>query len=303
MEPCVGRVGDRHVAVAGEVGLERDVLTANLRLRRRHQRSSIRVTIRFVERHAAVAVAVGSAAQAHDEVVREVARVKLVGLLRELLRRARCHDGDALGREARNGVERKVRRGLGALRTRELSRLTRVEHDQRERARQLAKLFTQRRDRKLLASEAERVGLRVARVIEDEHGLLALGAMRAELGRDLFDRAQHRRAVGSKEHAHVGRSITPELLEHLRHAACVVFRIAELGLAGTARVRADENAIRERVGDARDRCGRAVGRQLSGRRGSGRGYGYGREYGRARLSASERRREEQRAKCRARERP
>src|SRR3954451_10512468 len=101
--------------------------------------------------------------------MREVRRVELVGLVRELLRGSRRHDGDALGRELRDRVEREVGGRLDALDARELSALTRVENDERERARGLTELLAERCDGQLFASESERAGERVSRVIEDEH--------------------------------------------------------------------------------------------------------------------------------------
>ena len=82
----VRRVRDRHVALPGEIGLERHVLLADLRARRRRERAPVRVAVRLVERHAPVAVGVAGAAQGRHQVVREVRALQLVGLLAQLLR-------------------------------------------------------------------------------------------------------------------------------------------------------------------------------------------------------------------------
>src|SRR5205085_10609368 len=80
----------------------------------------------------AVAICIAGATHADEQVVREVARLQLLALLRELAAGRRREHRDALRIELRARVEREVGRGLRTLDARERAALTRVEHHDRE---------------------------------------------------------------------------------------------------------------------------------------------------------------------------
>lgn len=116
------------------------------------------------------------------------------------------------------------------------------------------------------------------RVIEDEHRLLALRLVGADLRGDLVDRREHLRAVGAHEHAQVGVAVPTELLQDIGHPARVVLRITERLLSRAADVGAHEDPVGMRMRRLRLRdAGRRPGNDAGGdgtKEGRSRGGGH-----------------------------
>ena len=162
------------------------MLTADGGLGRREQRLVIRVAVRLVDGDLAIIVRVARAAQTDEKVMREVARLELLALLRQLAARRRREHRDAGRVELLARVEREVRRWLRALHARERAALTRVEHDDGQRRGELEQPLAQLGQRQVAVAQIDRLRARVAAVIE-EHARLAAGRdiggdVRLELG-------------------------------------------------------------------------------------------------------------------------
>ncbi len=244
LRPGLGRESHGDLALTGEVGLEGHVLLADLRPGRRGERAAVRVAVRLVERHPAVAVAVARPTERGHEVVREVRRLQLVGLLTEFLGGARSHDREALLCDPGHGVVREVRRGLGALHAREGSALAGVEDDDGDRGRDGAEPVAQRRQGQLLVAEVDRVGARVTREIKKDLRLISVLGVRACARGRLVDGGEQVLDVGTEKDPDVARLVVSELDEHLGNATRVVFGESERLLSRPTDVVAHDDGVR-----------------------------------------------------------
>src|SRR5215510_15581099 len=111
----------------------------------------------------------------------EEARAERLRFLTQLFSAARRDDCKAFGVQSLDGVERKVRGWACTFHARERATLTRVEHDDRHRRGQLQQLIAQLRKLELFATEVQRVGARVTRVVEEEARLFACRRKRRDL--------------------------------------------------------------------------------------------------------------------------
>ena len=231
------------------------MLLADLRARGRGEGAPVRIPIGLVERDPPVAVGVSRAAQGRHEVVGEVRRLQLVGLLAELLRRARCHDREPLLRQSRHRVVAEVRRGLGPLHAGEGAALAGVEDDDGEGRRERAQALAERAEGDLLAAEGQGVRARVARVVEEDLGLLAVRCVRPDLRGKIVDRPADVRGVRMEEDVDVGRVVVSEVPKNVGDTTRIVFREAERRLPRATRVASDDDGVGVRAGGG---CRRTV---------------------------------------------
>lgn len=168
--------GQHDLGVAGELVVERRVLRAAERAARRAQRVVVGVAIGLGDRDRAVAVEVGGAEQARDQIVGEERAAQRVGLLRVLARRARGPEHDAVARHL--GIERDLEPGLdrAALDPGQRAGAARVEDQHAQGGGRAAHQLLELREIERAAPEVERAGVGVAGVIDDELGLRGLAA-------------------------------------------------------------------------------------------------------------------------------
>src|SRR5215212_7592104 len=131
---------------------------------------------------------VARAAHSDEQVMREVRRLQLLALLRELAAARRCEHGDAGRVELLPRVEREVRRRRRALDARKRAALTRVEHDDGQRRVDREQALPQLCERQTLRTEIDRGRARVAGVIEEDPRLLAGYRIGGDTLGELIDR-------------------------------------------------------------------------------------------------------------------
>ena len=242
------RPGQHHVAFPFERRLQRGVLRPHRRGRRAGERSVVGVAVGLVEADLAVLIGVAGPAQRQQQVVGEVRRGQLVGLLTQLVGGAGGHHRHPGRVEAGHRVEGEVRRRFCSLDAREGAALAGVDDDHGERARQAEDLLAELGERQLLASERDGIRAGVPRVIEDELGLFpARGpllqplAQRREGGHQLG-------APGVERHDEVLPRIAPGLAQDRRQGGRVALRVAQLLLPWAGSIAADDQRV---AGDRR----------------------------------------------------
>ena len=186
-----------------------------------------------------IAVFVGGAAQARDQVVGEHRAGDRARLLRQLVgaRRAQHHQPRELRCEDVD-LELVDRRAAFA---RDRAGLARVDHRELDRRRQRAQRVLQLAMREWLAAQVEVRIVGVARVVDEHQRVFA-----ARIARDLAEPAQRRADLGGRRVAQqldaVGREPT-ERDQHVAHALRVVLGVAQRAILRPTRVRSDEQRV------------------------------------------------------------
>jgi hypothetical protein len=161
-----------------EIEPKRRVLSAIQRLTARLQCVLIGIRIHLLERHRPVLIAVGGTPQARHEVVGEERALQRVGLLSVFVFRAGGEERDAFTVE--RGLERDHEGGdrVPAFHARERARAAGVHDQDAEVGGRALHEALQERELQRIVAQVQRLGVGVARVIDEEHGVAAraLGA-------------------------------------------------------------------------------------------------------------------------------
>ena len=220
-------VGQHQIAVAGQVVAEGRMLRSGRALRGVGDRAIVRVRVRFEQRDAAVAGAIGAAQQAARQVVGEVAAADQVRLLRILVGGARRQDHQPLGvaRALRLDLERRrLARALGA---REHARAAGVEDADAHVGGRLRQAALQRFQRQLRVAQAQRAVLGVAGKIDQQRDVLpALGGV-AGAPLHLAERAQEVVRAAVEDQRRVLGPHAAEAVQDLVHLLGVVARVQQ----------------------------------------------------------------------------
>ena len=112
----------------------------------------------------------------------------------------------------------------------------------------------------LLVAEVDGGRPRMARVVEEDLGLLAARGVRPRARGDVVHRREQVRRIGSKEDPDVAGVVVPELPQDLGHALRVVLGEAERLLPGAPDVVAHDDRVRMGAQRRRQRVGTSVPR-------------------------------------------
>ena len=257
---------EHEAALAPQVVEERRVLRARGAAAGGAQGAIVGVTVSLLEQYAAVAILVGRAEQSRHERVGEERSAQLIGLLRVFVGRAGREERKALARQARLVGQGKRLSNPPALAPGGRPRLAGVEHQNAKVGRRAAHQLRHLLDGQLTVAQMQRLGVGVARVVHEQHGLrVGLGHGRTHAVVDGDERAAHVVGARAAQHDHVHGGKAAELVQHVVHALRVGLGVAQGGLVRLSAVGAHDDGI------ALHPCRRGAraepGREREGKRG------------------------------------